>query len=315
MAKIRASRSGGLIQHSGLLAVARSHSMSMSRSGGMNHNNADSRIRNAPPDPFESNGAPDDGVPPAKWCENVTYSTGHPASEVADRLYSQWQGSGAHARCMRDTSRNVGAVGVYYDGSTWWATFIANVDNTPPGSGGGAPAKTAAPKPSPAAVDDPAPATTSAPRPAATASSTGGTTGTPAEATTSGARSVGRSIDQVQPQASALPEDDSAAGSAAGTGVTEPPALAAAGPLSTSVTTDAEPFRPASSVGYGWQELSALAGVLFIASLLLRRRSRPVPRLDAFEHFARLELPAEVERRDHVPLPEVELVGAGAPNA
>ena len=54
------------------------------------------------------------------------------------------------------------------------------------------------------------------------------------------------------------------------------------------------PGRP----GYGWQELAGVAGVLAIATILSRRLVKRAP---------------EVERRDHVPLPEVEPVRIDPP--
>jgi hypothetical protein len=295
MAKIRASRPGGLIQHAGLHAVARQHSMYMSNSGRMSHDNADQRITNAPPDPFETNGAPDDGVPPAAWCENVTYSTGHPASEVAQRLYSQWQGSGAHARCMRDTSRNVGAVGVHYDGTTWWATFVATTDKTPPGAP--KPQKTSPPAPAPAASDEsdtPAattePQTNSAP---VSENTSPASESTPAGAADASAPVAEEATDEAKAEASAAPE--------------RPADLP-------TLPTGAETFVPepvAAEMGYGWQELAAVGAVLAIASFIVRRRSRrKVPVVYAPPDV--VYAPPEVERRDHVALPEVELVGAGA---
>jgi hypothetical protein len=143
---INGSRSSALIHHSGLAAAARAHSQSMAMSGGLHHDGADARVANAPPDPAEGNGAPDDGFATAAWCENVTYSTGFPEAQVARKLYEQWRRSASHQRCMTNPGKNVGAVGVYYDGSTWWATFIAEVDRTPPG---GRPASQPAARPAP----------------------------------------------------------------------------------------------------------------------------------------------------------------------
>jgi hypothetical protein len=291
MAKIRAYHGGSLIQHSGLYGVARAHSMQMSREGRMSHDNADQRISNAQPDPFETNGAPDDGVPVAAWCENVTYSTGHPESEVAGRLFSQWEGSGAHARCMRDTKRNVGAVGVYYDGSTWWATFIATTDNTPPG--GGTPAKTAAPKPAPVASAEPAaqpaPVATSAPAPQAS--------GQP----------VSAANDVAQPQTSASPRtaadesentDDTSLVPSIEVATDDEPLLGNAG----------TPFTPAessTSLAYGWQELAAVGAVIFLASIIAGRKTRiRRKRLPPIVY----EPPPPVTTHQ---APERELVGAG----
>jgi hypothetical protein len=143
---INGERSKPLIEHAGLLQAARAHSQEMAMSGGLNHDGADERVANAQPDPPEANGAPDDGFAPAAWCENVTYSTGFPESQVAQKLYQQWRNSAPHQACMTNSSKNVGAVGIYYDGSTWWATFIAEVDSTPPGGARPAAAPAAAPK-------------------------------------------------------------------------------------------------------------------------------------------------------------------------
>ena len=139
---INGSRSAPLVLHSGLAAAARGHSQQMAVSGGLHHDGADARVANASPDPVEANGAPDDGFATAAWCENVTYSTGFPESQVAQKLFQQWRRSASHNSCMTNSSKNVGAVGVYYDGSTWWATFIAEVDRTPPGGARSQPAGT-----------------------------------------------------------------------------------------------------------------------------------------------------------------------------
>ncbi len=136
MAKINAVRGSGLAVHSGLLNAARSHSMQMA-SRGLNHDGADERVNSAAPDPAEGNGAPDDGFPVASWCENVTYVNYGSEGDAASNIFKQWRNSGAHNACMTNANKNVGAVGVYWDGSTWWATFIAEVDRTPPGGGGG----------------------------------------------------------------------------------------------------------------------------------------------------------------------------------
>lgn len=282
MAKIRASRSGGLVVHSGLLAVARGHSMDMARQGGMSHDDADARITNAPPDPFEADGAPDDGFGVASWCENVTYSTAHPRSEVAGRIYSQWEGSGAHGRCMRDASRNVGAVGIYFDGTTWWATFIAQVDETPPG--GAQPKATSAPKP-PAA----GPAATPAPAPTASSEPEGAADAAP------GADHSG----------SAAPEPG--AEEAADDVVTtqDAPAIDVDAQSGNPWFIPAEPAAPvaAASAGYGWQEVSALVAVMVLASFAGRRRLRRRPALG--------EDPAPIEHDLAEIAPERELVGAG----
>src|SRR5438445_147581 len=101
--------------------AARQHSQEMAMSGGLNHDGADERVANAAPDPPQGSGPPDAGFAPAAWCENVTYSTGFPESQVATKLYQQWRNSAPHQACMTNSSKNVGAVGIYYDGSTWWA--------------------------------------------------------------------------------------------------------------------------------------------------------------------------------------------------
>ena len=133
VALINAQRTDRLVVHYGLLSAARNHSADMAREGGLSHEGADERVNSAPPDPGEFNGAPDDGFGVAAWCENVTYTVGTSEAEAPQRIFDQWNRGGAHQRCMMDTSRNVGAVGVYYDGQSWWATFIAEEDATPPG--------------------------------------------------------------------------------------------------------------------------------------------------------------------------------------
>ena len=161
---INGERSKPLIEHAGLLSAAQAHSQQMAMTGGLNHDGADERVANAPPDPAEANGAPDDGFGRAAWCENVTYSNGFPESQVAQRLFNQWRNSAPHQACMTNSSKNVGAVGIYYDGTTWWATFIAEVDSTPPGGSRPAPPPPA-PKTTtaPGASAAPAPQRTSAP--------------------------------------------------------------------------------------------------------------------------------------------------------
>ena len=302
LAKIRASRSGGLVVHSGLLSAARAHSMYMSRHG-MNHDNADSRVRNASPDPFETNGAPDDGFGVASWCENVTYSTGHPASEVPGRIYSQWAGSGAHGRCMGDSSRNVGAVGVYYDGTTWWATFIAQVDKTPPGgsSGGTAPQKTSAPKAPPAvSADEPAASSAPAQQPASQPVGSNANPDTGSDAQTTGTQAADPDVaDYATVPLVAADEGEIT--------VAEPQPLR----TDTNIAGDDEPLTPRRAtepIAYGWQELLAVAGVLAIATFILWRRVR---RLEA-PLYVPPEFTAEAERHDAVVRPDGELVGAGA---
>jgi len=133
-AMINAGRGTGLILHHGLLSDAEGHSQYMSQTGNLNHDNAQERVDNAPPDPAEANGAPDDGFNLYGWCENATYVT--PAQgDPATAIYNNWKNSPPHNACMNNTGKNVGAVGVYWDGSTYWATFVAEVDTTPPGGG------------------------------------------------------------------------------------------------------------------------------------------------------------------------------------
>ena len=285
MQMINGARSSSLALHSGLLDAARGHSHEMALRGGLDHDGADERVRNATPDPFETNGAPDDGFPVAAWCENVTYSMATAESEAAQKIYSQWHTSAPHERCMKDTGMNVAAVGIYYDGQTWWATFIAEVDNTPPG---GAP-----PKPAPSTADHPH--TTTAPS-ATTAAD-------PDPVATVAPSPVGL-ITNVEPGPSQTSSDDAAAepepaprviveAAPDGRATTSAPAHSYAAPI-----TRRFPLSP--PLGYGWPELLAVSGVLGVATLFMRRL---VPRV---------ERAPEMERRDVVPLPEVEPVGAGA---
>jgi hypothetical protein len=105
----------------------------MAQQGNLNHDDAQQRVEDAPPDPAEANGAPDDGFNLYGWCENATYvvpAQGDPATAI----YNNWKNSPPHNACMNNTGKNVGAVGVYWDGSTYWATFVAEIDSTPPGA-------------------------------------------------------------------------------------------------------------------------------------------------------------------------------------
>lgn len=265
-----------LAPHSGLLAAARSHSHYMSRRGGLSHDGADERVRNAPPDPYEMNGAPDDGFAVAAWCENVTYVMAAPESEVAQRIYNAWDGSGAHGRCMNNPGKNVGAVGIYYDGQAWWATFIAESDSTSPGG-------------APAAADEPTARPSSQPAPAASTSaaepSASEIPATPAgllagsDRAAEGPQVSAQPTSVPAPAITAQPVYGQLAGPDIKTVVEAPPVRARpVAPL---------PGRP----GYGWQELAGVAGVLAIATVLSRRLVKRAP---------------EVERGDHVSLPEVE---------
>jgi uncharacterized protein YkwD len=265
IALINAQRTDRLTVHYGLLAAARGHSQRMAREGGLSHEGADERVNSAPPDPGEFNGAPDDGFGVAAWCENVTYTVGTSQDEAPQRIFDQWNRGGAHHRCMMDTSRNVGAVGVYYDGQSWWATFIAEVDSTPPG--GAAPTA----KPRPAA---PADAQKTAKPQASSAPSDDDTSSAPAPEPTSGAIVV--EATPVATEAATRPE------------VAEQPVATDAGADERS-TPDGSPnvdpvARPnvraiaqnaavpiAPRPGIGWPELAAVAAVLSIATVLLRR--------------------------------------------
>lgn len=142
---INGGRGSDLTLHSGLRIVGRVHSQEMSEAGGLNHGGAEQRIREAPPDPSEANGPPDDGFT-GTWCENVAYVRGAPEHEVAQRMYQGWTDSPPHNRCMNDGRMTAAGVGVFFDGETYWATLESSVDQTLPGS---APAPTPTPTPTP----------------------------------------------------------------------------------------------------------------------------------------------------------------------
>jgi uncharacterized protein YkwD len=263
IALINAERTDRLIVHWGLLAAARGHSQEMARDGAIGHEGADARVNSAPPDPGEFNGAPDDGFGVAAWCENVTYSVGTSSDEASQRIFDQWHRGGAHERCMMDTSRNVGAVGVYYDGQSWWATFIAEVDSTPPGA-------PPTPKPRPAAPADthetPKPQAKTAPS-ADDSSSSSAPDPTPAGIVVVAtpapevADTASRAADEATDQPEAVPERDL------------PPVASEPAPLRSSVRAIAAdaavPIEPRP--GIGWPELAAVVGVLSLATVLLRR--------------------------------------------
>lgn len=170
---VNGSRGSSVSFHSGLQAAARGHSQAMASRGGLSHSGAASRIRSAPPDPPEANGAPDDGYN-GRYCENVGYVGGVPEGSVAQRIYDGWRNSSSHYRCMTSHDMTAGGVGVYFDGSRWWVTLDLIKDVTLPGSRNAAGAVTRrAPRP---ALPDAAPSPTAAPvaaapiRPAATPS-------------------------------------------------------------------------------------------------------------------------------------------------
>jgi uncharacterized protein YkwD len=136
---------GAEVTHGGLRGAARSHSADMSARDTMDHSGYPGRINTAAPDPYESNGPPDDGFNGAS-CENVAwYQPGGTATteQVAQTFYSLWYNSPEHYQCMFDTygwNLNVAGVGIYYAAGKWWATFDSAFDRTPP---------TASPPPTP----------------------------------------------------------------------------------------------------------------------------------------------------------------------
>jgi hypothetical protein len=264
-AKINAARSKKFILHRGVHSVAWRHSANMSASGGLNHANADSRISNAPPDPAEANGAPDDGYG-RDWCENVTYVNFGTEAEAAGRIYEAWRRSGAHQRCMQDTTLNTGAVGIFWDGSTWWATFIAYLDHTPPGAP--APAAPVAPKQKPAATQPP----TVAPAPNRTTTQPaqeGSAPGTDESSNTG-------SVDATQPPESAAPSTDPEGNRILV--ITEPAAEAARQDSAGTEDLRDVLFTAVTNPKLGIQEVAAAVGALFLGFLLallrLKRRSR-----------------------------------------
>lgn len=134
----------------------------MAGKGALQHAGASSAIANAPPDPSESNGAPDDGYT-GTWCENLAFASGSSGGAgVPATVYGGWQDSSTHNACMKHTDMNSAGVGMHFDqdpcpgansSGCWWAVLGLSRDRTPPG---GAPAA----KPS-----TPKPAATSAPQP------------------------------------------------------------------------------------------------------------------------------------------------------
>ena len=309
-AKINAVRSSGLVLHSGLLSVARMHSIGMAQRGGLDHDDADSRIRNAAPDPWESNGAPDDGWPPARWCENVTYSVGVPEAEVPDRIYEAWARSGAHNRCMTDASRNVGAVGIHYDGERWWATFVANEDGTPPGGGasqGTPPAHRAQAAPSPALE----PSTAVGPRTLA---------GSPAGRTETDAIALVGPVAPADPIVPPAVGADPAPRSGPTPGLAEPTPRRSAGGSGIEVRVASEstdPLQPRRArlvlLGYDAREIGLLFLILLLGSLYVCRRPRPATTTRAI--FPTLGAPAsaltaDVERYANAVVPPARIGSA-----
>jgi uncharacterized protein YkwD len=270
MSMINAERTERLVVHSGLLVAARAHSWDMSREGGLSHEGADERVNTAPPDPAEGNGAPDDGFPIASWCENVTYtSIANSESEAAKQLFQQWNKGGAHHRCMMETERNVGAVGVYYDGESYWATFIAEIDTTPPG-GSPPPAKPAETKPKP--DDKPAAIASAAPRDVTEAADGEGTDAPPAASV----------VDDVTADPNEMTQDAASSSEAHAPTSPDPQREESASPEHsdgsdvTRVNVLSAPLEPVDQT-FGWREIVAVVGVLLLASWILRRAIKPLP--------------------------------------
>jgi hypothetical protein len=285
---INSERTDPLIVHYGLLAAARGHSHEMALRGGMDHDGADERVNNAPPDPAEANGAPDDGFATAAWCENVTYSVGTSEEDASQRIYDAWHRSGAHHRCMMDTTRNVGAVGVYYDGQSWWATFIAEDDSTPPGGAPAPKAATKAPKPTsrPAEpAETPADATPEA-EPASSVSA-------PSPSPVGLVSETSAPDDDAEPVASADTEPDPATAAPP----SEPARLRTRADVPAIASTAAEPVS-APVLDFGWQEFVAVIAVLALGTYILRGALVPTLR--------------PPPRPPDVPVVDRELVGAGS---
>jgi len=288
-AKINAARSKKLILHRGVHSVAWRHSADMASRGGLSHANADARISNAAPDPAEANGAPDDGYG-RDWCENVTYVNFGTEAEAAGRIYEAWRRSGAHHRCMQDATLNTGAVGIYWDGSTWWATFIAYLDHTPPGT---APAVApTAPKQKPAVTQPPAAAP--APQETATESTPERTTPSTDESSNTG------SAETTQPDESAAPSSEPDRILV----ITEP--AVEASPQAKAATEDLGDvlFAAVTSPRLGVQEVAAAVGTMFLGLLLalirLKRRGR-LPRT--------MGTPAQKVDKDAAPTTRIPIAG------
>lgn len=160
LAHINDARSDDLIVHSGLVAIARTHSQNMAANGDLYHGDWTGRILRAPPDPAEANGPPDDGFT-TSWCENAAWADDPEGvmseSEVAAKLYETWKRSAPHHRCMVNPDVTVIGIGVYHqtDEGRWWATLDAVEDETPPGGPATAPAT--APAPPTEVVETPVP--------------------------------------------------------------------------------------------------------------------------------------------------------------
>jgi hypothetical protein len=126
----------------------------------LQHAGASSAIANAPPDPSESNGAPDDGYT-GTWCENLAFASGSSSGAgVTATVYSGWQDSSSHNACMKHSDMNSAGVGMQFNQNPcpgansqgcWWVVLDLSRDRTPPGSAPAAKAST----PKPAATSAP----------------------------------------------------------------------------------------------------------------------------------------------------------------
>ncbi len=249
-AMINAGRGTGLVLHHGLLGDAESHSQYMASTGNLNHDDAQERVDNAAPDPAEANGAPDDGFNLYGWCENATYVT--PAQgDPATAIYNNWKNSPPHNACMNNTGKNVGAVGIYWDGSTYWATFVAESDTTPPGGASTGPRTQDVTNPSnPTKVQPQLPSGVSTPT----------RTAPPATSSTShyypSAPAYQAPVTTAAPSATPAPK----------------PAVVAVPRTDLLSPSTVDNAQPARAQGFGMPELAAAIACLVLGCLLLERR-------------------------------------------
>lgn len=143
-----------LVMHAGLRAKAQAHSAYQSQIRGLTHDGFSTRVNTAEPDPYETNGAPDDGFRAA--CENVAYfysSGGFTDEQAAKKFYDLWYNSSGHRNCLFDAwgyGLNVAGMGVYLDSrGYWWGTFLSVRDLTPPEATTEPPVPTEPPPPVP----------------------------------------------------------------------------------------------------------------------------------------------------------------------
>ena len=123
----KASHLGTIKEQSYIRGQSEAHSADMLHRQSMDHNGFSQRVANIR--------ANDSGMRNAGICENVAVATNYADYGSAMRtIDAAWKASTGHRKCMLDQegwSSQSGAIGVRYDGHSYWVTYEAGHDTTP----------------------------------------------------------------------------------------------------------------------------------------------------------------------------------------